>query len=372
MTGSLPSSQPGPASDELEVSIFGPGFGECLVVHLGGNRWMVVDSCVQEGSNTSAALDYLQTLGIDPAIAVKLIVATHWHDDHVRGLSTIVERAPRARFVCSAAFGSEEFFTLVEAATTRSMMVNSGVDEFGRVLRELRRRGSRRTHDHVFALGERLIYRHRLRGIPSAEVWTLTPSDPAFQAAIAELGRLLPRSRTPKRRVAPVGPNHASVVLWIRVGRVRVLLGADLQETPGRHWTAVLSSTTRPAGRASVFKVPHHGSSNADHPPVWTALLRNEPIALVTPFVQGGVALPTPADASRICANTPNAYITADPTRPSPARREQAVERTIREVVRGMKRAVGPTGHVRVRASARATTPTMHVSTFPPAHAMCS
>lgn len=35
-----------PVADELEVSVFGPGVGESVVVHLGHGDWMVVDSCL--------------------------------------------------------------------------------------------------------------------------------------------------------------------------------------------------------------------------------------------------------------------------------------------------------------------------------------
>jgi hypothetical protein len=34
-----------PAPEELEVTVFGPGFGESVIVHLGHNRWIVFDSC---------------------------------------------------------------------------------------------------------------------------------------------------------------------------------------------------------------------------------------------------------------------------------------------------------------------------------------
>src|SRR5438067_455186 len=43
----VPKTEP-PDSSELELSVFGPGRGECLVVHLGAGEWMVVDSCLNE------------------------------------------------------------------------------------------------------------------------------------------------------------------------------------------------------------------------------------------------------------------------------------------------------------------------------------
>jgi len=31
--------------DEIEVSVFGPGYGESILVHLGAGKWVIVDSC---------------------------------------------------------------------------------------------------------------------------------------------------------------------------------------------------------------------------------------------------------------------------------------------------------------------------------------
>ncbi|PXF57856.1 MAG: hypothetical protein C4B58_08625 [Deltaproteobacteria bacterium] len=42
-----------PSPDELEISLFGPGRGECVVAHLGNNDWLVVDSCLD---NTSLSI----------------------------------------------------------------------------------------------------------------------------------------------------------------------------------------------------------------------------------------------------------------------------------------------------------------------------
>ena len=35
-----------PTAQEIEVSTFGPGFGESIVVHAGNNEWVIVDLCI--------------------------------------------------------------------------------------------------------------------------------------------------------------------------------------------------------------------------------------------------------------------------------------------------------------------------------------
>jgi hypothetical protein len=68
LTGSDLSSPP--QYDEIEVSVFGSGYGESVLVHLGQHEWMVVDSCVDMPSGQPAPIQYLRGLGINPAETV--------------------------------------------------------------------------------------------------------------------------------------------------------------------------------------------------------------------------------------------------------------------------------------------------------------
>lgn len=34
-----------PDAQEMEITLFGPGYGESVVVHLGDQHWFIVDSC---------------------------------------------------------------------------------------------------------------------------------------------------------------------------------------------------------------------------------------------------------------------------------------------------------------------------------------
>ena len=74
-----------PRDGEFELTLLGPGYGESVVMHVGAGVWVLVDSCGR--ADAPAALEYLAKVGVDPAEAVKLIVASHWHDDHMRGMA---------------------------------------------------------------------------------------------------------------------------------------------------------------------------------------------------------------------------------------------------------------------------------------------
>lgn len=175
-----------PAPDEFEVSIFGPGIGESVVVHLGLGEWMVVDSCRDSYTRKPAALDYLRKLGVDVARSLKLIVVTHWHNDHMLGAAEIFEAAESAALFCSGALRTPEFADLI-AASTRDRLGESELPEFKEILNILdRRRVSARkgSSGPSYALeGSVLLRRDASPACGPMIVQALTPSHGAVSLA---------------------------------------------------------------------------------------------------------------------------------------------------------------------------------------------
>jgi len=80
-----------PDSDEIEITIFGRGIGECCARHLGENRWVIVDNF----NHTDKSVDpitraktlipvarwYLDELDVEPD-RVETIFITHFHQGH--------------------------------------------------------------------------------------------------------------------------------------------------------------------------------------------------------------------------------------------------------------------------------------------------
>ena len=300
-SGGALSELTGPRLDEIEVSLLGPGYGESVVVHLGGGEWMVVDSCTGRDGEP-AALDYLDRIGVDPRSAVRMIVATHWHDDHTRGMARMVEECMSARFCCAAALRDKELLAVVDGLVGKTgFRMSNGTREIRAVFSHL---ADRRTQP-VWATASRRVFRSR-----GCTVWSLSPGDATFERFLRSVGSLISSQEMSPRRVLPPSPNELSVALWVECAGAIVLLGADLEKSG---WTAIVGEQTRPQGRASVFKVPHHGSATADAPEVWSRMLEPEPVAIVAPWSRGGRKLPTPEDVTRILSRTVTAYASADP-----------------------------------------------------------
>ena len=367
-----------PGPDELEVSVFGPGVGESVVVHLGRGDWVVVDSCLNPRTRVPAALEYMDALGVDVGTSLKLLVLTHWHDDHVRGATATLQRASAAQVACSAKDHGPAFFKALEAARA-ARLPGTGFNEMAGVLDILlqRRMPGQRPESvgPVWAAeGKTLLLRDNgsSDGVPM-QVVALSPSDGTLTLALHELQPFLPRPAGPERRAVRLTPNQRSVVVLAEAGTRSVLLGADLENTPNpaTGWNAVVQSHVRPTGRSEVFKVPHHGSVGADNEDVWREMLTERPIACVTPFSRGRSPLPTSKDLRRLGERTDRAYCTRPVRGPKPRRKPPAVERTIRGVVKRRRSMEGPLGHIRVRGSLTDGSP-LCVELFGPAFEVAS
>jgi hypothetical protein len=170
-------------------------------------------------------------------------------------------------------------------------------------------------------------------------------------AATAKLKKINPLSEKMRRRIPDVTPNDASVVLAVQVGHHRVLLGSDLevQADANLGWAAIVRNFDAAIDRHHGFKVSHHGSSNGHHEAVWKQMLIAGAWAVATPFVKGGLKLPSKDDCERILGCTRNAFLTAPPHPRKFRDSNRAVEKMVNETTILAHFIPGHYGHVRLR-----------------------
>lgn len=340
-----------PASDQIEINIFGPGFGECCLIHVGEGEWVIIDSCVEQGTNQPTSLKYLDAIGVDTS-SVRLIIASHWHDDHIRGLAETLKRCESARFCTSSALSNEEFIATVTAFDEYANVIGgSGATEICRVLELLQARAGGQAPTR--ALANRLLLQRdantSTHGRPVA-IWSLSPSDAQFQAFLREIGNLVPKAYETKRRAPAQKPNHLSVVVCATFGDIGLLFGADLETTADERlgWAAIVGSSERPQIRSQFFKIPHHGSITGHHDETWEQIVSSSPLTVLTPWNRG-TGLPTSTDVSRIVSRSGRAFTTNKIERGSGVFRSNAVDRQLREMRVVLRPTPQRPGHVRVR-----------------------
>jgi len=325
-----------PESDEFEISLFGPGTGECLVLHVGNGDWFIVDSCTL--NKTPVAETYLRALGVLESL-VRGIVLTHWHDDHIGGASRLVAHFDRAEFYCSGALKRQEFLRFVASRMGHRSFSDTGADEFGNILKIL---AERRKSPHWLNAGTRFWNQ-------KSELWALSPSATTVSRGFESVSPSIPELGDPKNRVPNPTPNALCVAIQASMGARSVLLGSDLEVTGDveQGWRAVVANHPNVSGRSSLFKVAHHGSPNAHFGPVYEELLHDAPVAILTPFRQS--KLPSEDDLVRIRRHSGKLYLAA-PTKPSmPKKRRSAVEKSINSVVRNRVSLAPKMGLIRVR-----------------------
>lgn len=304
----------GPAASEVEVNLFGPGYGESVLIHLGDDRWLIVDSCSEKLGSEPAALAYLRSIGRDPAVVVRYLVATHWHDDHVRGFSHQVDVCASARVWFTPALQYDTLLTIAEASSYHPV---GGVRELAATLRTLVGNGTRQCPDRTpaFALENTALHVHSVHPGTDVELWALSPSYANVVEGYHDIRRLIPEDEWYLRPVPRPEHNHSSIVLFVRVGDQSLLLGGDREQATGsnRGWESVNQCWgERGLSRATVVKVAHHGSPNGDSELIWTSMLETDPHALVAPYYRGHQGgRPRPEDVDRLLQNTSNVYITS-------------------------------------------------------------
>jgi len=317
------------SDEEIEVSIIGGGnaYGECIVINLGYNSWVIIDSAHNPKTNEPLAIEYLNGIGVDVTQNVKYIIATHWHGDHIRGLAKCVDVCTNAKFCCSAAFHGKTFMSLIGLVQHNP---DSKTKEFQKILEIIVKR--KKVLKHLKQDLTLSSFQHP-NNIP-VQIISLSPSDHSINNFIQKdisptIAKFI---ENPSNTLKNHNPNDSSVVVLIKIGEHEILLSGDLENSshPDMGWNAVLSSSLVPEKSVSIFKVPHHGSKTSYNKDIWNELLVKDSIAGLTPYSKS--KLPREEDVKSIYSHTEYAFITSDPNETGKKSRKSNVKKFLRKL----------------------------------------
>ena len=289
-----------PKNNELELTVIGSGYGESVVLHLGNGDWLIVDSFT-DAKNRPVALRYLDEIGVKPSDSVALCVTTHWHDDHIRGLSELVASCSGANYCCPASMTRREILEMVGALKSHRRASSGTVAKEIYITFSQLRNEERKP---IYAMADRLIFQNQV-----SHVWALSPSDSTFQSFVTQSLK----SRSDQERSGlDLLANETAITLWIDCGNCSILLGSDLER---QGWLEILESPKHYVrNKASAFKIPHHGSRTANVLEVWQQLVEEDAEAVVTPWRKGGRSLPSKTDIAIILEYPNRTWLTSSGT----------------------------------------------------------
>lgn len=287
-----------PSPEEIEISVFGPGYGESIVIHVPGEGWGIIDCCTTmiDGKKVVLPLQYLKELYSDDIPDLSFIMLTHPHKDHYAGFSELIaEFSGKIKRACLYAGDSLREYT---AYLSRLSVAEKNIPHFAKVYSAFH--GLFKSGTQVRSLEELTTVFDTDTTIGSKNVpiklIALSPSAKSKYDYNSILRASIPKSGMPFHPVADSSHNLVSVATLLKVGDLQFVFGSDLEvgEDDTMGWRCVLSNQDIPSVAAKVVKVAHHGSKNAFHAPAWNEHSADgKPLSIITPFNRSTPQLPT-------------------------------------------------------------------------------
>lgn len=323
-----------PKASEVEITLIGTGggYGECIVVKLSENDWFVIDSCINPYSGEPLAIEYLESIKVDYTTAVKKVICTHWHDDHIRGLSKILELCPNANFCPTRVNDIKNFLLLI--GIDEKINSKSGIratKEFAKCIGIINERESKSVVIRLNA--NAAIYQDKTNDI-LFEMYALSPSETVVQKFDSKIGSLIKEVGTEKRAIVHINPNETSVAILIKLLDQRMILGSDLEigSHPDEGWNDVVNNVVViDEIKAQLYKVPHHGSENGYDLEIFQRLIEKNSILKMTPWNLGS-KLPTDKMVNKYSIHSNKLFITSSnykKKRPEPIKRDRFASKVI-------------------------------------------
>jgi beta-lactamase superfamily II metal-dependent hydrolase len=335
-----------PKENEIEISLFGGGngYGESLLIHVAKQKWILIDSALNPKTKRPIIDEYLTKIGTNYDHIVK-IIATHWHDDHIKGLDTVYCESQNAKFYCSDALSGIEFYQLY--TTYKDLdLPNNGLNEIAKLLKSIERN---RDYHRTLKI-DQLIMQEIVNNI-GIQIHAISPTDYSILLSRQELLRLFPIEGESITGVKNPKPNRNCIVLMISFREENIILAADIEDENDDRlgWKGILDqSNVLPGKKFNIYKVAHHGSENGYNVNLWDNYLLN-PISFLTSFVRGRVKIPTQSSIDQLKLNSKEVYITNCKSFESVKKRPFNQEKSIRYFKDDIYEYPFEYGHIRLR-----------------------
>ncbi len=315
--GNLYTEAGPPDPDEIEIHLFGRGYGEALAIHFGAGEWMAVNLTLTL-SGVPWIFEYFRALGIGRN-QIRDLIVTHWHTDHIRGAAEILSHAaPDARLILSSGGQSAEFMRMVARCSgSRLDAAKAAAFEMHELFQIIRRRKKKSLPRNMRFVGRDSVLQSC--STTPARLTFLAPSEFDCAAALSYFGSKEASTREQPFPYIGFPENHASIVLLLELGENVIFLGGDRENHSDqeRGWTIVLASkaSLAPAKQASVFKISHHGSVTGYCAELWPDHLAADCINIVSAYTKLVRPIPNSEMLNRYKRHSPHLYCTSIPRR---------------------------------------------------------
>lgn len=348
-----------PAFNEAEVTLIGgtTGFGETIIIHIGNGIWAVVDSCTNPINGESVVLSYLEEIGVRVEEQLLYVVCTHWHEDHILGLSKLIDACSNKTVLALSCADDREKFIY-------EMMEKCNYAGKSRKLTELR--------DSINKANEKGIKIKRVQqdqmifNKNGTECFALSPSSLEIEKFNKELANAQVKLHKVVGQVAQlkqidkdsieeafdveekiigsfedliadklddetisagevedflkykdakkVEVNDRCVAMLLKIKGHNVILGADLEhnqkKSPDGGWQSVSDCECMENVVANLYKIPHHGSETGYYEYFLQKHIKPDAVSKLTSWIIGSSVLPKPVMLRKYYSHSKNLYVT--------------------------------------------------------------
>ena len=346
-----------PADDEVEITLIGgtTGYGESVLVHVGAGKWVIIDSCVNAVTCECSPLAYLRDFyGEDVGEHICYVICSHWHDDHIKGLSEIVDNCTsKTKFAVSCSDdrqkwvyemlsdynyegrstklkeltntykkANEKGIEILKLKQNERVFNENGVEGFAlspseSVINELNQEVAEAMHRYHKVVNQLL----KLKTINAAEIVdAMTLQDETFKAFERIVEEDIEEDSLEEdatnllnyRDIKKVNPNDRCVALLVSFNQHHVILGADLENKDGMSgWIAVADSVSMKGVKSGLFKIPHHGSETGYNEYFLRGHVKTDAVMKLTAWTKGELVDPKEEMLRAYYDHSRNLYITS-------------------------------------------------------------
>ena len=271
--------------DLVNITVFGPGFGESIIIYIPSLGWGVIDSCIHRAKNVTInpALEFLKSQNVT---RLSFLVLTHPHNDHFQGLNLLIEHfLGRIERICYySGDGIREYRTFL---AKKHLLREPGLVALSRIFKKFAQ--AKEAGAHILKMSERTeIVRRNRYGNSEVEIIALSPSEESIARYVQLLHEAIPRKDGHfSGEMKDNDHNLLSSAILCKVQNLSLIFGSDLEVGKTKHmgWKGVMRNPDSPELAAHFVKIPHHGSENAFYEPVWKEFSKNSlPVSVITPY----------------------------------------------------------------------------------------
>lgn len=356
-----------PEKAESEITLLGTGggYGESIVIKV-GDSWIIVDSCRNPTNKDVLPLIYLSDLGIN-LDKVKLVICTHWHNDHIRGLSEILDRCPNATFIVPRVNDKQKFLRFVTLDSEKEMKGGvSSTIEFEKCLKvceSKKLKVIRASSNQVLFKSDFIVDGKDLGGF---EIDSLSPSESVVMHFDKEIASLLDKKFSVVA-VPEKSANDKSVVILIKHKLFSAILGADLEvkNENDEGWHDIINNCLMFSSKPIIYKLPHHGSINGYHEEIFNQIIGENAILKLSPWNRSS-KLPELKMIEKYQEHTEDLYITS-PVHKNPSKpkaRSKSLQKMAKLFSKNLSEMKFDFGIIRSRINLTEPHPKVTVETF--------